>query len=63
VTVRVAAIALVGTDLDYLDRILYQWVDEGFQADGPVVDFANDLRRKLAVSDDEVVHPHSERTA
>jgi DNA replication protein DnaD len=48
-SLRVAAIALVGYDLDYLDKILRQWLEEGFQENGPVVDFARDLREKIAV--------------
>jgi hypothetical protein len=56
-SLRVAAIALVGYDLDYMDKILRQWLEEGFQEDGPEVDFANDLREKIAAPKREAVSP------
>jgi hypothetical protein len=47
-SLRVAAIALVGYDLDYLDTILNEWIAE-VEGHGPEVDFALDLLDKIAV--------------
>ena len=62
-SLRVTALAIIGTEHDYLQRILTSWVREGFIVDGPELDYAEQLLEKIAADQGEEQSPDKGKAA